>query len=41
MVIEAGTILLLATVKAERTRNKSNASFEAVQYRQDVFPIAL
>jgi len=22
------------------TRNKSNASFEAVQYRQDVFPIA-
>jgi len=23
-----------------RTRNKSNASFEALQYRQDVFPIA-
>jgi len=26
--------------KTKRTGNKSNASFEAVQYRQDVFPIA-
>jgi len=29
-----------SVTKLKTTRNKSNASFEAVQYRQDVFPIA-